>query len=123
MPRLKNELKTIEQLAQEKGANLSEEYGKLVETVEDEDSVIGYITAWHMSENPLMKGRFFQNMLDTLTRRNRIEDYSSAIIFCRAIGEDNYVNKLLSDMIEAHPVLGRINYLPVLIASYISPAY
>lgn len=107
----------IERILAEDATGPHQQEYRLAIMADTDDSVGGYITAWNMSQDPVVKNRYFQRILE-ITRKNPTRtNYSKAYLFCRDAGKNEVAEQLLNEMSERYPLFSKIQVTPLKMAS------
>ena len=105
--------KVMEQiLAEEATAPNQFEY-RLALMAESDNSLEGYITAWNMSKDTLMKNNHFQRALDFVRQHPSRINYLRGYTFCRDIGKTEVASELGTEMRSRYPIVSAINILAI----------
>lgn len=90
---------------------------RLAIMAESSNSVEGYVAAHKMSDDQFMKSYYASKAVSLVRENPGMMNYSKCILFCKDIGRHETAKALFEEMVKKHPLLGRINYLPLKIAA------
>ena len=71
------------------------------------NKVFEFAASYEASRDPLMKGYYLQQMMDSIKQNKRIKSYLDGIYYTHKIGRVDLNRILSSEMIKKHPIVGR----------------
>lgn len=110
-------MKDIEQLLAEGATAPNQQEYRLAVMADADASLSGYITAWYMSSDVLMKNWHFQRAVEVTRHNPTRRNYSRAYLFCRDIGKEETAGQLLDEMKERYPLFCSVQALSLKMAA------
>ena len=111
--------KAIEQILEEGLTAPHQQESRLAIMADADASLGGYIAAYGLSDDALMKHRHFQMAIEVARQNPTRMNYSRAYLFCKDIGKDEMAEQLLNEMWEKYPIYSIFNTLPLRMAGLI----